>query len=170
MVGSNKETKNAEFSRNGGGYLWSRKKNFGLDLVEKQLYERDFTRTKMKVRSINFTFFYVLCFLQHQPIRADPDRRMANAFDYGSGFVNPWRRQGSFEHSRSAATTVFALTIAVAWGRGWWIGAVEGEIHFSSTTKGKSPSPESIIDQNQVPSIGGGRRQRRGRKRERGRL
>ncbi|XP_027360126.1 subtilisin-like protease SBT3.5 isoform X2 [Abrus precatorius] len=27
----------------------------------------------------------------HQPIRADPDRRMANAFDYGSGFVNPAR-------------------------------------------------------------------------------
>ena len=27
----------------------------------------------------------------HQPIRADPDRRRANAFDYGSGFVNPSR-------------------------------------------------------------------------------
>ncbi|TKY70215.1 Subtilisin protease SBT5.3 [Spatholobus suberectus] len=27
----------------------------------------------------------------HQPIRADPDRRRANAFDYGSGFVNPAR-------------------------------------------------------------------------------
>ncbi|KAK7406967.1 hypothetical protein VNO78_08603 [Psophocarpus tetragonolobus] len=27
----------------------------------------------------------------HQPIRADPDRRRANAFDYGSGFVNPTR-------------------------------------------------------------------------------
>ncbi|KAL9328341.1 hypothetical protein ACSQ67_003344 [Phaseolus vulgaris] len=25
----------------------------------------------------------------HQPIRADPDKRRANAFDYGSGFVNP---------------------------------------------------------------------------------
>lgn len=28
---------------------------------------------------------------QHQPIRADPDRRRANAFDFGSGFVNPVR-------------------------------------------------------------------------------
>ncbi|KAJ1380950.1 Peptidase S8/S53 domain [Sesbania bispinosa] len=28
---------------------------------------------------------------QHQPIKADPDRRKANAFDYGSGFVNPAR-------------------------------------------------------------------------------
>ncbi|XP_014521221.1 subtilisin-like protease SBT5.3 [Vigna radiata var. radiata] len=27
----------------------------------------------------------------HQPIRADPDKRRANAFDYGSGFVNPTR-------------------------------------------------------------------------------
>ncbi|KAL2348730.1 hypothetical protein Fmac_002730 [Flemingia macrophylla] len=27
----------------------------------------------------------------HQPIKADPDRRRANAFDYGSGFVNPAR-------------------------------------------------------------------------------
>ncbi|KAK7367161.1 hypothetical protein VNO80_09170 [Phaseolus coccineus] len=26
---------------------------------------------------------------RHQPIRADPDKRRANAFDYGSGFVNP---------------------------------------------------------------------------------
>ncbi|XP_004512298.1 subtilisin-like serine-protease S isoform X2 [Cicer arietinum] len=28
---------------------------------------------------------------KHEPIRADPDRRRANAFDYGSGFVNPAR-------------------------------------------------------------------------------
>ncbi|XP_057448876.1 subtilisin-like serine-protease S [Lotus japonicus] len=28
---------------------------------------------------------------QHKPIRADPDNKRANAFDYGSGFVNPAR-------------------------------------------------------------------------------